>query len=893
MATTTEQSEARRASGTIRRSMSRSVRGTRSWVNRNAYQALGGLLVVPGLMFLPFAQGRWLMLTLALLLTLFNIALARLVDRRGGWTPWLSVLGFLAMVTAIATQPELFVACLVLLTANTAFVARSYGRKYAAGVLGATVPAVAGVAVWKGVPDIAGLLPLWLFAAFSTIGIIGESSEARRHLSKQYSKLIDGLGLVVWEGTVDRVEAVNEQAADLFGFSSSSLTAPGALRRLVHADDVHVLDFHREQVAAGRDHELRYRARAANGGLRWLMELVRVSPADVAGAPARVQGVIIDVSDRMEAEARAATYANLVESVGLGMLIVELPDPSEPLSLAVVVANPAMSMFSGASNELLSGRAVVDAFADVLDRDAVAALADVVRNGDTLEIGPVRIQPHGAQARYARLRAFPLPDGTAAVTFEDATAWQMANAALTYQANHDALTGMPNRSSLRHQLSELLDEATDANQSTTVLMIDLERFREVNANLGHHYGDRVLVEMARRLDGNSGGAAVLARLGGDEFVVVVAGSSARAKADRLANELYDVLSEPVEIDGLVIPITVTMGLATAPPDAGTAHDLLDRAEMALGVSKRSADRITHYDPTADGGYLRRTELLHSLREAIDSGDLSAHYQNVVDLRTGEIVGAESLVRWHHPEYGLLRPSTFIDLAEASGLVTPLTEYMASHAIADLSRWYSHGHRISMTLNISPRCLYDPDLVSAILGMLDEAELPPSALQFEVAERALLDDPVVAEQALSFLHQHGCAISIDDFGTGYSSLSLLRRLPIDELKIDRSFIDDLKGGDDKLVRSLIDLGHAFGARVVAEGVETPQVIERLADLGCDRVQGYVFGRPVPADEFAGALVSPPADVARHLGWIAGQFGESIASGGTVTRLAPRRVARRDR
>jgi diguanylate cyclase (GGDEF)-like protein/PAS domain S-box-containing protein len=891
--TTTDHSEARRASGTIRGSVSRSVRGTRSWVNRNAYQAIGGLLIVPGLMFLPFAQRRWLMLALAALLTMFNVALVRVVERRGGWTPWLSVVGFLAIVAAIAGQPKLFVACLVLLTANTAFVARSYGRKYAVGVLGATVPAVAGVAVWKGVPDVAGLLPLWLFAAFSTIGIIGESSDARRQVSKQYTKLIDGLGLVVWEGSVEQVSMVNDQVESLLGLLPERLYAPGALRALMHTDDHHVLEFHREQVAAGHDHELRYRIRTATGETRWVLELVRVSLEESAGSATRLQGVIIDVSDRMRAEERAATYANLVESVGLGMLIVELPDQADPLSLTVTVANPAMSAFSGADNELLFGRTMIDAFADVLDRDAVIALADVVLRRDTLEIGPLRIHPQGAQVRYARLRAFPLPQGAAAVTFEDATAWQMAHAALTYQANHDALTGMPNRSYLRHQLAELLEEAAEAGDGVSVMLIDLERFREVNVSLGHSYGDLVLIELARRLDGNAGGAAALARVGGDQFVVVVAGRNAKSRADRLANELYDLLGEPVEVDGLVIPMTVTIGIATSPADATSVLELLERAEVALATSKRSLDRITHYDPNADNGFVRRSSLIGALREAIDGGDLAAHYQGVIDLRNGEIVGAESLVRWHHVEHGLLRPSAFIDIAEASGLVTPLTEYMASCAIADLSRWHRAGHQLSMTLNISPRCLYDPDLISAILTMLDEAELPPSSLQFEVAERALLDDPVVAEEALSFLNKHGCSVSIDDFGTGHSSLSLLRRLPIDELKIDRSFISDLDHGDDTLVRALIDLGHALGVRVVAEGVETPRTLEQLANLGCDRAQGYLFGRPVPAEAFLQTVNDPSPDVARHLAGLARDYAQAVGGSATVTRLAPRRVARRDR
>lgn len=886
-----EQAQARRAFGTIRGSVTRSVRGTRSWVNANAYQAIAGILIVPALMFLPFAERRWLMVALALLLTLYNVALAKLVERRGGWTPWLSVVGFMAFVPIMAGTPDLFLPCLVLLTANTAFVARSYGRVYAAGVLGLVTPAIAAVAVWKEIDEARGMLPLWLFAAFSTIGIIGESSDARHRISKQYGTLIDGLGIVVWEGSVDRLEMINDQVVNLLGYEPNMLRGGNTLRRLLHPDDAHVLDFHREQVAAGQDHELRYRIKAANGDIRWLLELVRVGEATSSTGAPSVQGVIIDISERMRAEAGLATYANLVESVGLGMMIVATAEGEGPSTLTITAANPAMSAYNGAGRQLI-GRRVADAFAEVLDEPTIAALAEVARCGDTLEVGPVRIQPPDGSARYARLKAFPLPHGEAAVTFEDATAWEMAHAALTYQANHDALTGLPNRSLLMRRMQELVEEATEQDQPLAIILIDVERFREINVSLGHHYGDRSLIEISRRIDGHSGGAAALARLASDEFVVVVTGKSARARADRLASELFDVLSEPVHIDDLTIPMTITMGIAVFPEDADQIHGLLERAEVAVTVAKRSADRITHYDPHADHGFVHRAELLRTLRTGIDEGELTAHYHGIVDLQTGEIVGAEPLVRWHHPQYGLLRANSFIDLAEASGLVGPMTEYMASHAIADLARWRSQGADRFITLNISPRCLYDPTLIGAVLSMLNEAGLEPSALHLEITERALIDDPVIAEEALTFLHDHGCQVAIDDFGSGQSSLSLLRRLPIDELKIDRSFIADLEHGDTRLVRSIIDLGHALGFRVSAEGVETPHILERLHTLGCDRAQGYLFGRPMPADEFAEAAAAPPIEVARHLDWLRSQSEESkTGTMGKVTNLHARRLGRR--
>ena len=874
--------DVRQASGAVRGSVARSVRGTRVWVNANAYRTIAGLLVVPALMLLPLAGRRWAMVVLAGLIVAFNTALARLVDKRGGWTPWLAYVGFVAIVTAMAGQPDLFPACLVLLTANVAFVAGSYGRGYAVGLLALTAPLVAGTALWKHVPDAEGMVPLWLFAAFSTIAVIGESSDAQRRLGRQYAGLIDGLGLVVWQGDGQQIVAINEQAAGLFGVARANFRTSEALRSAIHPDDRHIVEFHREQIRVGHDHELRYRICLPDGSIRWAMELVRVDTEPEAVQATRVQGVIIDVTDRMRAEEQAATYANLVESVGLGMLIIELPDPTDDGSLRVVAANPAAVALLGLSEGSAKGRRVASILADVLDSSTMSLLADVVRTADRFEVGPFRLQSNGTSARYARLRAFPLPNGTAALTIEDATASHMAAAALSFQANHDSLTGLPNRSAFRHHLDQIIEEGEVALESMAIGLLDIDRFREMNAALGHPVGDRVLVEIARRLDAHGGGAELLARVAGDEFAFAVTGRSARATADRLADVLLEVLADPFDIDGLLIPVSMAIGIATWTTRGSTSGELLEHAESALASAKKTSERVAHFVAGDDGTATRRRALLTELHAAIDCGDLAAHYLPVVDLDTGSIVGAEALVRWQHPEHGPIPPGEFINLAEAAGVMTPLTQLMASHAISDLVRWRRAGLDVVITLNVSPRCLYDPGLVGAVLSMLDEGGLEPSAIQIEITERALSDDPLIAREALQFLRDRGCSIAIDDFGAGYSSLSHLRQLPFDELKIAPTFIRDLEHGDDTLVGVIIDLGHALGARVAAENVESKVVLDRLTALGCDRAQGFVFSPAVTGEAFLELALRPASDLARKLDAVAAQRRRS-AVGGTVTNL----------
>jgi diguanylate cyclase (GGDEF)-like protein len=865
-----------RASGSLRptTTVSDSVRITRSWVNENGWRTIGALLIVPTLMYLPLARARWTMIALAPLVVTFNLVVNRLVNRGKRGAAWFSLVGFATMVFASLLAPHLLVPTMVLLTANIAFVTRWLGRKYAIAAMVLTLALMGGIAFAHHDPSAAGGIFLWAFSAACTIGIIGDANEAGAMLATQYTRVIDGLGLVVWEGDVDLVTSINIHVQGLLGIPAEAISTTADLRRPIHPDDRHVLDFHREQVAANHDHELQYRAVHADGSTRWLLELIRVKQAGQEDNPAQVQGVIIDVTERMEAENRVAMYANLVESVGLGMVII---GHDEDRVLRVSAANPAMRSFSTRDPEQLVNLTLADAFSELFDESMIRTLSAVVDGGDIVELGPTRVQAEGV--RYVRLRAFPLAGRAAAITMEDATAFQLASAALSYQTNHDALTGLPNRPNVVQRLNEALAAVPNDRHEVSLVMIDLDHFRQVNDTFGHHEGDRLLIELGRRLK-KAGRSDVVARLGGDEFAIVVSGVNAAIRADALAETVLEVFLESMVIQDINVQTTAAIGIATFPTDATDATALMQRAELAMYQAKKSADRIMHYVANDDDSSPSRIALLADFQHAVDAGELTNHYQPIFDLATGHLVGGETLVRWQHPDHGLLAPAQFLALAEQSGMVGSLTEAVAAAAIADAARWHRQGTPMPVTINLSGRSLQDHRTTSQLLHLLDLADLPATALRVEITEQALLDDPITATKVLSQLRAQGAEVSIDDFGTGYSSLSLLRQLPIDELKIDGMFVAGLCNQDAMLVRSIIDLGHALGLRVVAEGIETQEELDVLMGLGCDRGQGFLFGQPVPADEFANLLTSSttlrPRQTLRP------------TDGATVTQLASRRI-----
>ncbi|MCU1589449.1 MAG: Diguanylate cyclase protein [Frankiales bacterium] len=413
-------------------------------------------------------------------------------------------------------------------------------------------------------------------------------------------------------------------------------------------------------------------------------------------------------------------------------------------------------------------------------------------------------------------------------------------------ALHDTLTALPNRRNLAAQAQRLADGGTSA----ALVLLDLDRFKDVNDALGHTVGDELLKQVADRLTAAARDSDVVARLGGDEFAVLVRGVDGAAVARTLAERVVTVFEEPFLVGGVLLDVEPSTGVALLPDHASDADTLLQRADVAMYSAKKRHLRVAMYEPALDGNTLERLSMLTELRAAVGGGGgLHLVYQPTVDLTSGAVVGVEALARWNCPGRGLVQPADFIPLAEGTGLIGPLTEHVLHLALAQCRVWMDDGLALPIAVNLSARNLLETDLADRVGAALAQHGVPAELLVLEITESAVVEDPVRAEQIVRALVGLGVRIAIDDFGTGYSSMAALTRLPLDCLKVDRSFVADLDtdGPGAVIVTASIRLAHDLGMRVVAEGVETPAQLDRLGELGCDVVQGYLLARPLPAGD----------------------------------------------
>jgi diguanylate cyclase (GGDEF)-like protein len=415
-------------------------------------------------------------------------------------------------------------------------------------------------------------------------------------------------------------------------------------------------------------------------------------------------------------------------------------------------------------------------------------------------------------------------------------------------ALHDALTGLPNRSLLQDRVEQALAQARRHGTQTALLLLDLDRFKEVNDTLGHHHGDRLLMLVGPRLAGALREQDTVARLGGDEFVVLLPEVSGEAGARTVAATLVAALAEPFVVDDMELDVGCSLGIAVGPDHGEDFDTLLRHADVAMYASKATQAGVTVYDAQHDAHSPARLAMLGELRRAIDTGRLVLHYQPKADIRTGAVIGVEALVRWPHPHRGLLGPDTFIPLAERAGLIRSLTLVVLDQALEQAARWARDGRPMSVAVNVSARCLLDLELDQEVAAALARHGVPGDRLELEIAESSVLVDPDRALGVLRALAGLGVRLSIDDFGTGYSSMAYLKRMPVHELKIDRSFVSEITdGANEVIVSASIDLARRLGLAVIAEGVEDQATWDRLAELGCNAAQGFLLSRPVPAAE----------------------------------------------
>lgn len=440
-----------------------------------------------------------------------------------------------------------------------------------------------------------------------------------------------------------------------------------------------------------------------------------------------------------------------------------------------------------------------------------------------------------------------------AMVMDQTSELKAQTAALEHQVQrgitHDPLTDLPNRILLRDRIEQVIAVAQTENTHLAILVMGLNRFKEVNNTLGHHSGDRLLKQVATRLQSVIREHDSVARVGGDEFAILLPKAVSPEEAKQTARKVLAALESLFDLEGITLHVNAGIGIVLFPQHGGDADTLLQRADIAMYVAKQRKTGFMVYDSNLDQHSPQRLTLMGELRQGISQDQLLLHYQPKINSTTGKITEVEALVRWQHPQHGLMQPDNFIPLAERTGLIKPLTQWVLNQSLERCQAWQRRGIDISIAVNLSTQDLLDPEFPDTIVGLLASHEVAPARLILEITESATLGDPVRALGVLRRLAAAGVRLAIDDFGTGYSSLSYLSKMPISEIKIDKSFILGMADNDTdvKIVRATIDLAHALGLKVTAEGVEQEAVFRKLCELGCDGLQGTYVGAPQDADQ----------------------------------------------
>ncbi|MFD9698655.1 putative bifunctional diguanylate cyclase/phosphodiesterase [Lentzea sp. NPDC059081] len=418
-----------------------------------------------------------------------------------------------------------------------------------------------------------------------------------------------------------------------------------------------------------------------------------------------------------------------------------------------------------------------------------------------------------------------------------------------HEAHHDALTGLANRTLLARRMELAVEKARKKDEPLALLIVDLDRFKEVNDSLGHHTGDLLLRQVANRLSWAVRDTDLVARLGGDEFAVLLPGVGSAENAGMVAEKILQALALPVTLEGLELEIAGSVGVALCPSDSGDGHELLRHADIAMYAAKREKSGVAVYDARLHERGAAHLTAVTELRHAIDRGELFLHYQPKALANTGAVCGVEALARWQHPTRGLVRPDEFIPVAEENGLIEPLTRYVIDAALRQCRAWSDAGWEVPVSVNVGAACLHHTEFPGDVADLIKRHGLPARLLTLEITESAIISDPERAVEVLRGLTDLGVRLSIDDFGTGYSSISYLRSMRVHEMKLDRSFVTHMctDAGDSAIVHALVALARNFGLQAVAEGVEDQDTWTALAEAGCDVVQGYFLSEPLPAEE----------------------------------------------
>jgi diguanylate cyclase (GGDEF)-like protein/PAS domain S-box-containing protein len=683
-------------------------------------------------------------------------------------------------------------------------------------------------------------------------GIISDISE-RKHNEMRIAALLAEQGAIldnVMFGVVftreRRIVSVNRRSEQLFGYPDGSLIGkPASILFVDSGEHAAAEDVFFPLLARGDDpsHERQFRRR--DGSLLWC--LVSGSSIDPGHPEAGNIWVFADISERKEAEEKLRLSATVLEHIADGVMVVDMHG-------TIVAVNPAFTKITGWSAGEVTGRSWSVTRTGRNDQDLYwsmwrqlsetgfwrGELWSTRKDGETylewLTVSTVR-DSAGKVAHYVGV-------------FSDITRLKESQDKLDYLAHHDPLTGLPNRLLFQDRLLHALGRATREGQQLAVMFIDLDRFKNVNDTLGHHVGDELLKQVAIAFGSRVREGDTLARLGGDEFIVLLENVAGGFGARQVADKMMALFEQPFVVSGHELFVTGSIGISLFPDDGMDANLLVRNADVAMYQAKsRGRNGYQFYAPDMDGEGVERLRMEALLRRAIDRNEIFVHYQPQVEIDSGRLIGVEALVRWQNPELGLVSPVRFIPMAEETGFINQIGEWVLLEACRQMVRWDEAGLAVpKMAVNLSVRQVERGAMAAQVSEVLAATGLAPRRLQLEVTESVIMN----TGDALAFvhaLHAIGVGLAIDDFGTGYSSLAYLKQLPVDVLKIDRSFIKDiaLDSNDEAIAIAIIQLGKSMNLSVIAEGVENEEQAAFLLRHGCTRAQGYLYGRPVGPEE----------------------------------------------
>ena len=624
--------------------------------------------------------------------------------------------------------------------------------------------------------------------------------------------------------------------------------------QLIHQDDQQrVWSGVQAGLQARRPYQLSYRIHTKQGEERWVWEQGS-GVFNEAGELLALEGVVLDATERVQALERMRLAASIYESSTEAIMVTDENNCIIDINPAFAhITGYALAEVAGKSPKILQSGRHNEAFYREMWREI---LNEGYWQGEIWD----RRKDGEVYAKWMNISVIRHPDGSIhryIAQFSDITEKKRKDELIWTQANYDALTGLPNRRLLQDRLEQDLIKARRTGSPLALLFIDLDRFKEINDTLGHAKGDVMLVEAARRIRGCVRESDTVARLGGDEFTVILSEFNGRPQIERIAQHIIQELVHPFyfENDEMGYYISASIGISLYPDDATDLEGLLKHADQALYVAKAEGrSRFSYFTPSMQQEALEKQALTHDLRQALAKNELHVYYQPIMELASGRIVKAEALLRWKHPKRGMVSPATFIPLAEESGLIVEIGEWVFQQAIACVERWREQfGRVIQISVNKSP-VQFEQPAKRPWSDWLTSLRLPGNSVTVEITEGLLLKASPKVEQQLLEFRNSGIEVSIDDFGTGFSSLSYLNQFDIDYLKIDRSFISNLTEGesDKALTEAIIVMAHKLGIKTVAEGVETEQQRDLLVEFGCDFAQGFLYSRAVPCEEFEALL-----------------------------------------